>query len=186
VTRLQQSRSCLRSRFQGITLPHSRVRRVRLLPLFPVLIQLLWGATFLHGQVLGTISTFAGQCNSTGFAGDGGLATAAKLGNKLGDLAIDPDGNVYVADEQQNRVRRIDTTGIITTVAGAGGGNGFAGDGGPATASTVKVSSPNGIAVNPNTSPPPSTSPITAIAGFARSLLAGISTQWLAAAPPPA
>lgn len=64
------------------------------------------------------ISTFAGN-GSWGFSGDGGAATAASFylqNNDLGGLALDPGGNVYLADVSNGRIRRIDrTTGIITT-----------------------------------------------------------------------
>lgn len=67
-----------------------------------------------------------------GFSGDGGKATDAKLAGPLG-LAIDAQGNVYVADAENGRVRRIDANGVITTYAGGGSpADGF-GDGGRAT-----------------------------------------------------
>ena len=78
----------------------------------------------------GIISTFAG--GGTGnFGGDGGLATAASL-NIPSDLAFDAAGNLYIADAGNNRVRKVNTSGIITTVAGTAN-NGYSGDGGPAT-----------------------------------------------------
>ncbi|MCK9896861.1 protein kinase [Frankia sp. AgB32] len=78
----------------------------------------------------GVISTVAGT-GQPGFSGDGGPATRAALNGPCG-LAIDTAGNLYVADSQNNRIRRISTGGKITTVAGAGV-EGFSGDGGPAT-----------------------------------------------------
>ncbi|HSP15106.1 MAG TPA: IPT/TIG domain-containing protein [Thermoanaerobaculia bacterium] len=66
----------------------------------------------------GTISTFAGN-GTAGFSGDGGPATSASFNlpnNDLGSLALDPQGNLYLADESNSRIRRIDRqTGIITT-----------------------------------------------------------------------
>jgi uncharacterized protein (TIGR03437 family) len=77
----------------------------------------------------GIISTFAG--NGMGlFAGDGGQATGASI-NIPSDVAIDTSGNLYIADSGNNRVRKVDPTGIITTAAGTAN-NGFSGDGGPA------------------------------------------------------
>ncbi|MGQ0595104.1 MAG: NHL domain-containing protein, partial [Gammaproteobacteria bacterium] len=83
----------------------------------------------------GVISTVAGT-GSIGFGGDGGSATAAKLGLPTG-VALAPDGSLYVADG--GRIRRVGADGIITTVAGRDSG-GFApdGDGGPATAARFR------------------------------------------------
>jgi sugar lactone lactonase YvrE len=76
----------------------------------------------------GIITTVAGN-GLKGFGGDGGPATAAAL-NDPRDVAIDADGNLYIADTINNRIRKVDTNGIITTFAGQGGSGGFAGDGG--------------------------------------------------------
>jgi sugar lactone lactonase YvrE len=88
----------------------------------------------------GTITTFAGG----GQLGDGGPATSAWLGHPLG-LAVDGQGNVYIADSLDYRVRKVDTGGTITTVAGTGAG-GFHGDGGPAASATVFA--PTGLALD--------------------------------------
>ncbi len=77
----------------------------------------------------GIITTIAGT-RDEGFAGDGGPANKAKTGN-IGGLAVDAAGNLYIADQTNHRIRRIDTSGIITTIAGTGT-QGFSGDGGPA------------------------------------------------------
>ncbi|MFM8518357.1 MAG: choice-of-anchor D domain-containing protein, partial [Nevskiaceae bacterium] len=66
----------------------------------------------------GTISTIAGD-GEWGFSGDGGPAAFARLSFVRG-LASDADGNLYLADRGNNRIRRIDTTGVISTVAGNG------------------------------------------------------------------
>jgi sugar lactone lactonase YvrE len=78
----------------------------------------------------GIITTVAGSDRS-GFAGDGGPATAAQL-NSPGSIAVDSSGNLYVADTYNNRIRKVDAaTHIITTIAGTGV-QGFSGDTGPA------------------------------------------------------
>ena len=94
-------------------------------------------------NISGIISTFAGN-GTLGFLGDGGPAIAAEL-NGTGGVAVDASGNVYIADDNNNRVRKVNTAGVISTFAG-NGTSGFFGDGGPAT--TAELSSPNGIAVD--------------------------------------
>ena len=90
----------------------------------------------------GTIKTIAGN-GSQGFSGDGGPAVNAQL-NYPRNLAIDGAGNLYVADSQNNRIRKIGTDGTISTVAGNGTA-GFSGDGGPAT--SAKLNYPYAVAV---------------------------------------
>ncbi|OJJ16180.1 hypothetical protein BKI52_36050 [marine bacterium AO1-C] len=83
----------------------------------------------------GIISTVAGDGNQ-GFAGDGGVGTAAQLSVPLG-MTVDASGNLYIADLENNRVRKVDfATGVITTVAGDGTTNNT-GDGGQATVAGV-------------------------------------------------
>src|SRR5262245_58749373 len=66
-----------------------------------------------------------------GFGGDGGPATNARFSNPNG-VAVDGAGNLYIADLFNDRIRKVDTNGVITTIAGRFGGT-FGGDGGPAT-----------------------------------------------------
>jgi uncharacterized protein (TIGR03437 family) len=82
----------------------------------------------------GVISTLAGT-GATGFSGDGGAATAARLNDPSG-LALDAAGNLYVSDLGNFRVRKITPAGIITTFAG-NGTSGSGGDGGQATNATL-------------------------------------------------
>ncbi len=92
----------------------------------------------------GIISTVAGT-GVTGTSADGGAATAAKLSRPQGPF-VDNSGNVYVADVEAHRIRKISgSTGIITTVAGMGT-SGYSGDGGPATDATLF--NPSGIFVD--------------------------------------
>jgi len=95
----------------------------------------------------GIITTIAGT-GAPGFSGDTAAATTATLALPHG-ITIDPAGNLYLADTQNHRIRRIDaTTGIITTVAGDGTQT-FAGDGGPAIAASLDT--PRATVISPST-----------------------------------
>jgi sugar lactone lactonase YvrE len=74
---------------------------------------------------------------TAGFSGDGGPATQAMLSFPDG-VAVDPQGNFYIADEGNARIRKVNVAGVITTVAG-NGTVGFSGDGGPATSASLNV-----------------------------------------------
>jgi sugar lactone lactonase YvrE len=91
----------------------------------------------------GTITTVAGS-GVTGYAGDGGPAVAAQFDGPR-SLAMDAAGNLYVADDNNERIRRIDPNGVVTTVAGTGV-EGPAGDGGPARA--AQLDHPRGVVVD--------------------------------------
>jgi sugar lactone lactonase YvrE len=91
----------------------------------------------------GTITTVAGT-GVRGYSGDGGPATAARL-RRPGAVAVDGSGRLYIADFGNNRVRRVDLSGRITTVAG-NGKRGFSGDGGKAT--HAKLNAPSGLAID--------------------------------------
>jgi sugar lactone lactonase YvrE len=88
----------------------------------------------------GIITTVAGG----GDGRDGGAATSASLDNPS-QIAFDTVGNLYIADSSDNRIRKMDTNGIITTVAG-NGIIGFSGDGGAAT--NARLSYPTGVALD--------------------------------------
>ncbi|MDA2934592.1 IPT/TIG domain-containing protein [Acidobacteria bacterium AH-259-D05] len=97
----------------------------------------------------GIITTVAGN-DEQGFSGDEGLASEATLDFPVG-VAFDKDGNLFIADLRNNRIRKVDAlTGIITTVAGSGATGrlqgSFSGDGGPATEATLNGS--GGVALD--------------------------------------
>lgn len=91
-------------------------------------------------DVDGDITTFAGS-GEHGFAGDGGAAVDAAF-QYPADLSFDGSGNLYVADQQNDRIRRVDPAGVITTVAGSGTRS-FSGDGGQATDAELNL--PEGV-----------------------------------------
>ena len=90
----------------------------------------------------GVITTVAGSSTTGAFGGDGGAATAARLNTPAG-VALDGAGNLYIADTLSDRIRKVDSAGVITTVAGTGTA-GFSGDGGAATA--AQLNTPEGVA----------------------------------------
>jgi len=91
----------------------------------------------------GATTVIAGT-GRAGFAGDGALATAALLNGPLG-TAVAPDGSIYIADNANDRIRKIAPNGIITTIAGSVGG--FTGDGGQAVA--ARLNGPISVALDP-------------------------------------
>ncbi len=92
----------------------------------------------------GIITTIAGNGNR-GFSGDGGPAVLAQLANPR-SVALDAEGNLYIADAWNNLIRKVDaSTGNISTVAGTGRGGG-SGDGGPAVEAQLYL--PSGVAVD--------------------------------------
>ena len=99
----------------------------------------LYIADHFHNRVRrietnGIITTIAGT-GAAGFSGDGGAATNATM-NGVIDISLDGNGNLYIADPLNSRIRKVDANGIITTVAGNGGW-GYGGDGLPATNATL-------------------------------------------------
>lgn len=91
-------------------------------------------------QSSGLVNTFAGN-GTNGFSGDGGAATAAELAYPLG-VARDSSGNIYLADTNNCVIRKVDTSGNITTFAGIDANApsplcGYTGDGGPATSAQL-------------------------------------------------
>ena len=100
------------------------------------------GASIRKVNSAGIISTVAGN-GLPGFSGDGGPATSATI--FCTNVAADTAGNVYFPDSLNQRIRKIDTAGVITTVAGTGQ-QGYSGDGGPATSATLAL--PQGLTVD--------------------------------------
>jgi hypothetical protein len=92
------------------------------------------GARVIKTTPAGATTTFAGT-GVAGYSGDGGAASAAKLSLPLG-LAFDASGNLYIADHDNYRIRKVSTAGIISTIAGTGV-SGYTGDGGAATSATM-------------------------------------------------
>ena len=93
-------------------------------------------------KATGTITTVAGT-GAEGFAGDNGAATSAQLDTPTG-IAVDKNGNLYIADSHNNRIRKV-SGGSITTVAGTGAA-GFGGDNAAAAAATLSL--PSAVAVD--------------------------------------
>jgi len=87
----------------------------------------------------GNITTVAGIKFYAGYSGDGGLATEARL-NRPSGVFVDTTGNLYITDTYNNRIRKVDTKGIITTVAGNGTA-GYSGDNGLATEASLNYPS---------------------------------------------
>jgi uncharacterized protein (TIGR03437 family) len=90
----------------------------------------------------GVITTVAGN-GTEGYSGDGGPATSARLSWPSG-VAVDAAGNLYIADQYNNRIRKV-SAGVITTVAGTGT-PGFSGDNGPAT--SARLNGPYSVALD--------------------------------------
>jgi sugar lactone lactonase YvrE len=107
----------------------------------PFTYQWQFNGTNLPNNIITTVA--GGGFNYSG-VGDGGLATNASLYQPCG-LILDSTGNLYIADNGHNRIRKVDTNGIITSVAGNGNED-FSGDGVAAT--NTSLSSPKGVAID--------------------------------------
>ncbi len=108
----------------------------------------VWENEIIKVSPNGTVTTVAGG-GASGFSGDGGAATDAAL-DQPGGLAVDGAGNLYIADYYNQRIRKVDKNGIITTVAGSGpagpdGGN-YSGDNGPAI--LARLNEPSDVTVD--------------------------------------
>ena len=107
---------------------------------------LLEGELFLVRRIdgQGRITTIVGGGNPPDGLGDNGPATAAAVSGVTG-LAEDSGGNLYISDQNNQRIRKVNSSGIITTIAGDGN-YGFSGDGGPAA--TAEIGNPSGLAID--------------------------------------
>ncbi|MDA8184419.1 MAG: hypothetical protein M0035_08365, partial [Actinomycetota bacterium] len=103
-----------------------------------------WSNRVIEVTPSGAARTVAGT-GVAGFSGDGGPAVKAELDRPSG-LAVAPNGDLYIADSGNNRVRMVSPNGIITTIAGTGVA-GFSGDGGPAV--KAELNDPEGLAIGP-------------------------------------
>ena len=93
----------------------------------------------------GIISTIAGN-NIAGYSGDGGAATAAQL-NRPTAIVCDDQGNLYITDSENSVIRKVDASGIISTIAG-NGTRGYSGDGGAALSAQLDLTFSLGITVD--------------------------------------
>ncbi len=102
-----------------------------------------------NGAILPNIITTVAGSGAYASPGDNGPATNASLTSPYG-VTLDPFGNLYIADMGNNRIRKVDTNGVITTVAGTGpfypGSGGYSGDGGPATNAMLNL--PSSVAID--------------------------------------
>ena len=103
-----------------------------------------WNCRIRKVDRSGVITTVAGD-GIKGNSGDGGPAVQARFSYPVG-VSVDENGNIYILDQDFACIRKVDTSGIITTIAG-NGTSGYSGDGGPAAKAQLKW--PSGIAVDP-------------------------------------
>src|ERR1700749_1061363 len=110
-----------------------------------LLLGLCMNACLGYGQSLSPFAGNGGHIASGGvggYTGDGGAATSAGMWNPIG-VARDQSGNVYIADCANHSIRKVDGSGIITTIIGSASGTaGFAGDGDPLSAGTTLLNTP--------------------------------------------
>ncbi len=107
-----------------------------------------WNHRIRKVDSAGIVTTIAGSGTTGegggGFGGDGGPAVEARLRYPYG-VTVDETGNLYIADTWNHRIRKVDSAGIVTTIAGSGT-EGYGGDGGPAV--RAQLSHPQGVALD--------------------------------------
>lgn len=108
-----------------------------------------------HKRTCGDPATTCSNVCQSGFSGDGGPALEARMAQDFGGpvdptgrIAYDHTGNLLFTDTGNHRIRKVDTAGVITTIAGTGGRGGYSGDDGPATA--AELNRPVDLAVAPD------------------------------------
>src|SRR4051794_41154734 len=108
----------------------------------------LLGTSLVSGQTTARIATVAGT-GTAGLGGDGGAATAAQLATPSAVAFVGGNATYLIADTANNRIRRVNDNGAITTVAGSGPGagavGGFAGDSLAATNPSTRLNAPRGV-----------------------------------------
>jgi NHL repeat-containing protein len=127
------------------------MRSLRSITLVACLLALA-AASLAVAQTVARIDTVAGT-GTAGFSGDGGGATGAQLATPSDVAFVGGTATYLIADTANNRIRRVNDTGTISTVAGAGPGNApgaFAGDGLAATNPTVRLNGPRGVSPTPD------------------------------------
>ena len=107
-----------------------------------------WNHRIRKVDSAGIVTTVAGSGTTGegggGFGGDGGPAVEARLRYPYG-VTVDETGNLYIADARNHRIRKVDSAGVVTTIAGSGT-EGYGGDGGPAV--RAQLSHPQGVALD--------------------------------------
>ncbi len=131
----------------GVDALLSQPRGVAIAPDGDLYIADTWNHRVRRVDSEGVIRPVAGGGRPADGLGDGGLATSARLRSPF-DVAIGPDGSVYIAERDGARIRRVTTAGMITTVAGGGSPVDGLGDGSLAT--DARLNEPNAIALGPD------------------------------------
>ncbi len=98
----------------------------------------------------GIITTIAGSGGAGSLSGDNGAATSATLNYPKG-VAVDISGNVYISDKNNQRIRKVDTSNVITSIAGGSTSGGYNGDNMAATSATLQY--PLGVAADTSGAP---------------------------------
>jgi len=123
---------------------HEPIERTNYMPNLRILVVLILGLGVSNITTGQTITTVAGS-GVQGYGGDGNDATSARLYNPSG-VVVDALGNVYIADYYNSCIRKVNTSGKISTIAGTGNMYGESGDGGPANAALLGY--PSGLAID--------------------------------------
>jgi len=123
------------------------MKKIRLLISCALSVSALFCNSVTQGQTITTVAGYTPPPGPPPGPTEGVAATASTLRTPYG-MAKDASGNLYICDDGNNMVRKVDASGNITVVAGNPGAAGDAGDGGPATAAACKLNTPTGVAVD--------------------------------------